>query len=149
LSSHKHRTFASNPSKPSLEITRYHQGFLGKTQPSLDDLKPFLEIRKQHVLAALQWLVAHNRYYHDLEINHSLLSSWPAEFIPEQISANITYVDVSDHTEREGYVANLETDQCPPKKLATPSISAMLPRPPRQLNMDWHISSIKNQMSKT
>ena len=83
--------------------------WVGKTQPSSDDLKPFLEIRKQRVLAALQWLVAHNRYYHNLEINHSLLSSWPAEFIPEQISANISYIDVSDHTEREGYVANLET----------------------------------------
>ena len=83
--------------------------WVGKTQPSPEDLKPFLEIRKQKVLAALQWLVDHNRYYHDLRINHSLLSSWPAEFIPEQISTNITYIDGSDHTEREGYVANLET----------------------------------------
>ena len=83
--------------------------WVGKTQPSREDLKPFLEIRKQQVLAALQWLVDHNRYYHDLKINHSLLSSWPAEFIPDQISTNITYIDVSDHTEREGYVANLET----------------------------------------
>lgn len=69
-------------------------------------MKPFLQIRKNQVLVALLWLVAPNRHYHDLTINHSLLSSWPAEFIPEQISANI---DVSDHTEREGYVANLET----------------------------------------
>jgi hypothetical protein len=69
-------------------------------------LKPFLKIRKHRVLAALLWLVAHNRHYHDLTINHSLLSSWPAEFIPDQISANI---ETSDHTEREGYVANLET----------------------------------------
>jgi hypothetical protein len=83
--------------------------WVGKLQPSPDDLKPFLKIRKHQVLAALLWLVTHNRYYHDLTINHSLLSSWPAEFIPEQISANITYIEVSDHTEREGYVANLET----------------------------------------
>jgi hypothetical protein len=44
---------------------------------------------------------------HDLRINHSLLSSWPAEFIPEQISTNIP--NLHNHTEREGYVANLET----------------------------------------
>ncbi|KAN0069377.1 hypothetical protein V8E54_012392 [Elaphomyces granulatus] len=83
--------------------------WVGKLQPSLDDLKPFLKIRKHRVLAALLWLVAHNRHYHDLTINHSLLSSWPTEFIPEQISAHMTHIEISDHTEREGYVANLET----------------------------------------
>jgi hypothetical protein len=83
--------------------------WVGKLQPSSDDLKPFLKIRKRQVLAALLWLVGHNRYYHDLRINYSLLSSWPVEFVPEQISANITYIDVSDYSEREGYVANLET----------------------------------------
>jgi hypothetical protein len=55
-------------------------------------------------------LVAHNCHYSDLTINHSLLSSWPEEFIPSQISANITQVDASDHSEREGYVASLESD---------------------------------------
>jgi hypothetical protein len=52
--------------------------WVGKCQPSTaDDLKPFWEIRKEKVLAALQWLVAHNCHYRDLRINHSLLSSWP------------------------------------------------------------------------
>ena len=83
--------------------------WVGKLQPSPEDMKPFFNIRKHRVLAALLWLVAHNRHYHDLAINHSLLSSWPAEFIPEQISANMTHIETSDHTEREGYVANLET----------------------------------------
>jgi hypothetical protein len=84
--------------------------WVGKCQPMADDLKPFLEIRKSRVLSALEWLVAHNCHYNDLTINYSLLSSWPEEFIPSQISANITQVDVSDHSEREGYVANLESD---------------------------------------
>jgi hypothetical protein len=39
-----------------------------------------------------------------------LLSSWPEQFIPEQISANVTPLQGSDHNEREGYVANLESD---------------------------------------
>jgi hypothetical protein len=71
---------------------------VGKLQPLPDDLNPFFNIRKHQVLAALLWLVALNRHYHDL-----ILSFWPTEFIPGQISA------ISDHTEREGYVANLET----------------------------------------
>ena len=57
--------------------------WVGKLQPSPEDMKPFFNIRKHRVLAALLWLVAHNRHYHDLAINHSLLSSWPTEFIPE------------------------------------------------------------------
>jgi hypothetical protein len=84
--------------------------WVGKCQPCTEDLKPFLQIRREKVLTALQWLVAHNSQYRDLTINHGLLSSWPEEFIPSQITANISYIDRPDHTEREGYVANLETD---------------------------------------
>ena len=84
--------------------------WVGKCQPTPDDLKPWLEIRKSRVLSALQWLVAHHCHYSDLSINHSLLSSWPEQFIPSQISANITRLDASDHKEREGYVASLKSD---------------------------------------
>jgi hypothetical protein len=45
-----------------------------------------------------------------LAINYPLLSSWPDEFIPSQISLNIASLDGSDYHEREGYVADLETD---------------------------------------
>jgi hypothetical protein len=75
-----------------------------------DDFKPFLRIRKNKVLAALQWLVSHNYHYEDVNINHSLLSSWAEDFIPPQISANISYMNDSDHSEREGYVVNLEKE---------------------------------------
>jgi hypothetical protein len=84
--------------------------WVGKCQPSEDDLKPYLRLRKIHVLRALQWLVAHNKNYHDLAINYPLLSSWPDEFVPPQIAANITFLNESDHNEREGYTASLETD---------------------------------------
>jgi hypothetical protein len=78
--------------------------WMGKCTP---DLNPFLVIRKKRVLSALQWLVVHHSQYHDITVNHS---SWPEEFIPEQISANITPMLTSDHSEREGYVANLQSD---------------------------------------
>jgi hypothetical protein len=48
--------------------------------------------------------------YCDSQVNHSLLSSWPPDFIPSQISASISYVDGSDHSELEGWVADLEDD---------------------------------------
>jgi hypothetical protein len=54
--------------------------------------------------------VRNNHYYHDLIINYSLLSSWPDDFIPSQISDNISYINDPDHAEREGYVANLEPE---------------------------------------
>ena len=84
--------------------------WVGKCQPSEDDLKPYLLLRKNHVLRALQWLVAHNKNYDDLAINYPLLTSWPDEFIPPLIARNITYLNEPDHKEREGYVAGLETD---------------------------------------
>jgi hypothetical protein len=49
--------------------------WVGRTQPSPHDFSPFLTIRKNKVLSALQWLVRNNHYYHDLIINYSLLSS--------------------------------------------------------------------------
>jgi serine/threonine protein kinase len=84
--------------------------WIGKCAPSTTDLKPFLVIRKKRVLSALQWLIEHHCHYHDITVNHSLLSSWPDEFIPEQISANITSMLTSDHSEREGYIANLQSN---------------------------------------
>ena len=73
--------------------------WVGKCQPSEDDLKPYLLLRKNRVLRALQWLVAHNKNYDDLAINYPLLSSWPDEFIPPQIATNVTYLNEPDHKE--------------------------------------------------
>jgi len=84
--------------------------WVGKCQPSPDDLKPFLQIRKNKVLCALQWLVSNHCHYRDLMINYPLLASWPEDFIPSQISVNVSHLDVPDHSEREGYIADLESD---------------------------------------
>ena len=84
--------------------------WVGKCQPCSEDLKPFLQIRKNKVLCALQWLVSNNCHYRDLMVNYPLLASWPEDFIPSQISINVSHLDVPDHSEREGYVANLESD---------------------------------------
>ncbi|KAN0083232.1 hypothetical protein V8E54_002320 [Elaphomyces granulatus] len=84
--------------------------WVGKCQPSSDDLKPFLQIRKNKVLCALQWLVSNHCHYRDLMVNYPLLASWPEDFIPSQISIHVSHLDVPDHSKRESYVANLESD---------------------------------------
>ncbi|PVH68338.1 hypothetical protein DL98DRAFT_380514, partial [Cadophora sp. DSE1049] len=50
--------------------------WLGDRAPANADLKPFLQVRKDKVLAALQYLVRHNHLYHDLTINHAMIDSW-------------------------------------------------------------------------
>jgi hypothetical protein len=68
-----------------------------------------LRVRKEKVLAALQYLVQHNHLYHDLTINHAIIDSWNEEFIPPEIRDNIICLGSSDHHEREGYTVSLHT----------------------------------------
>jgi ribosomal protein L32 len=44
--------------------------WLGKTLPSIAELKPLLQVRKAEVLAALEFLVTHNPLYRHVRINH-------------------------------------------------------------------------------
>jgi hypothetical protein len=74
--------------------------WLGKRSPVDADLKPFLQVRKDKVLAALQYLVQHNHLYRDLTINYSMIDSWSKDFIPPEIRDNIICLGSSDHHER-------------------------------------------------
>ena len=94
---------------PELRLDNLIKVFwLGKCKPTNQDLKPFLQVWKDKVLAALQYLVQNNHLYHDLAINHSMIESWPADFIPPEITNNITCLESPDHHEREGYTVSLE-----------------------------------------
>ncbi|KAH6691789.1 hypothetical protein BKA61DRAFT_742496 [Leptodontidium sp. MPI-SDFR-AT-0119] len=83
--------------------------WLGKRAPVDADLRPFLQVRKDKVLAALQYLVGHNHLYRDLTINYDLMDGWNADFIPPEIWDNIICLGDSDHHEREGYTVSLQT----------------------------------------
>ena len=83
--------------------------WLGKHPPTNRDLKPFLQVRKDKVLTALQYLVQHNHLYHDLTINHAMIEDWADEFIPPQITDNVICLAEPDHGEREGYTVSLES----------------------------------------
>lgn len=73
------------------------------------DLHPFALIRKQKVLAALQWLRENNPLYGDIVIDHALLETWRDEFVPIEISERVLQCG-SDHTEKQGYAADLEAE---------------------------------------
>src|SRR5436190_4665185 len=93
---------------PELRLNNLIKVFwLGKRIPENADLKPFLQVRKDKVLAALQYLVQHNPLYQDLTINHEIMNNWNDNFIPSEIRENIICLENSDHHEREGYTAEL------------------------------------------
>ncbi len=95
---------------PALKLHNMIRVFwLGKSPPTNTDLRPFLNVRKDKVLAALLYLVQNNHLYHDLMINHDMIEGWPEEFIPPEIADNITCVENPDHHEREGYIVSLES----------------------------------------
>ena len=96
---------------PELRLDNLIKVFwLGKRAPVDADLKQFLQVRKDKVLAALEYLVQHNYLYHDLAINHAMMDTWSVEFIPPEIRDNIVCLGSSDHHEREGYTVSLQTD---------------------------------------
>ena len=83
---------------PELRLDNLIKVFgLGKHPPTNGDLKPFLQVRKDKVLTALQYLVQHNHLYHDLTINYTMMASWPDDFIPPEIADNITCLKDSSY----------------------------------------------------
>jgi hypothetical protein len=97
---------------PSPELTLHSLikvFWLGARPPVDSGLNPFLLVRKAKVLAALQYLVQHNRLYRRLTINRPMIGDWADDFIPPELQDNIIFLDESDHHEREGYTVNLHT----------------------------------------
>jgi Domain of unknown function (DUF6570) len=85
--------------------------WFGDRPPVADDLKPYLEVRKEVVFRALQWLRLHNQLYRHITINRDLLDRWADSFIPPELQDSIVH-SRSDHEEREGYAADLEVGNC-------------------------------------
>ncbi len=47
----------------------------GKTSPQPEQLSGFVSIWKHRIIEALQWLVANNPLYENIQINHRLLET--------------------------------------------------------------------------
>jgi hypothetical protein len=82
--------------------------WFSKTAPTSDDLRPYLEVRKEVVYNALQWLCHHNELYSQITVNNELLDSWPDSFILGDLQDSVVCA-VDDLDEREGYAADLAT----------------------------------------
>jgi hypothetical protein len=81
----------------------------GKTEPTMDDLKPFVEIRKAKVIQALLWLCEHNPLYKAVEINHELINQWSESFVPPVLQEAVVYVpEDRDSDERGTYSGDME-----------------------------------------
>ncbi len=63
------------------------------------------------VIEALQWLVANNLLYENIQFNHHLLETWEDKFIPFGIMDNIVHYNINQH-ECEGYATDLNDGNC-------------------------------------
>ena len=76
-----------------------------RDRPTMEDLRPWLRIRKSVVLEALRYLHGHNHLYQNIRLNDDLLSQWPDEFIPETLIRTATTMEPESCQEstRHGY----------------------------------------------
>jgi hypothetical protein len=81
----------------------------GKTKPTVDDLKPFVQVRKEKVIRALLWLCKHNTLYKSVRINHELVNQWSESFIPRVLQEEVVGVpEAKDSNERGTYAGDME-----------------------------------------
>ena len=81
----------------------------GKKEPTVDDLKPFVEVRKEKVIRALLWLCENNTLYKSVQINHELIDQWAESFIPPVLQEAIIHVpEDRDSDERGTYAGDME-----------------------------------------
>src|SRR6266850_4163261 len=81
----------------------------GKTEPTVDDLKPFVEVRKTKVIRALLWLCEHNPLYRSFQINHELINQWEDSFIPSVLQEAVVHVPEDRYSDERGaYSGDIE-----------------------------------------
>ncbi|KAJ5751423.1 uncharacterized protein N7511_008388 [Penicillium nucicola] len=98
---------------PELQFTELVKVFwMGRQPPKDADLRPFLIVRKNRVLAALQYLIQHNPLYQDVTISHSTMENWPDDFVPSALQQDIICLDETDLDERAGYSVDLRGGNC-------------------------------------
>lgn len=68
-----------------------------------------MSIQEYCIIGALQWLMANNSLYEDIQINYHLLETWEDKFISSNIMDSIVYCD-SDQHKRKNYATDLNDD---------------------------------------
>lgn len=77
-----------------------------KTSPQPEQLKRFVNIQKYHIIRVLNWLIANNLLYKNIEINQRLINIWKDKFISSGIINNMVHCN-PDHYKSVGYVVDL------------------------------------------
>ncbi|RIB03750.1 hypothetical protein C2G38_1889163, partial [Gigaspora rosea] len=96
-------TFVQNPSSlatilplPIYRLCDYLKViFVGQEQPSDEQLKKVLRVRKQKIADALNWLMKHNVLYKNVKLDEMTLNSLPENEIPSALKATTTIVDIN------------------------------------------------------
>lgn len=79
---------------------------VGKTSLQPKKLREFVSIQKYHIISILNWLVANNLLYKNIEINYHLLNTWENKFISFGITENMIYCNFN-YYKRVSYVVDL------------------------------------------
>ena len=66
--------------------------WVGKRNAFYKDLAAFLEIRKTVVLQVLHCLINFHSGYADIQVNNTLIDSWPSSFIPDTSRDTISHI---------------------------------------------------------
>lgn len=74
----------------------------------MDDLKPFIGVRKEKVIRALLWLCEHNMLYKSVQINHELINQWAESFIPPVLQEVVVHTPEDRGDERGTYAGDME-----------------------------------------
>jgi hypothetical protein len=88
------------PSSETIQIL-----FIGKSQPTMVDLKKLFNVRRQKIEHALKWLIANNHLYAHCKISRDNLLSLPEDDVPNFVLNNIERVlsDDLNFQEPKGY----------------------------------------------
>lgn len=96
---------------PSTEL-QFHDHikivWVGDKDPTTEDFKPFVEVRKEKVIRALLWLCEHNPLYKHVQINRELINRWADNFIPPVLREGIVNLrEKEDSAERGTYAGDM------------------------------------------
>ncbi|RIB26684.1 hypothetical protein C2G38_1915837, partial [Gigaspora rosea] len=68
--------------------------FVGQEQPSREQLKKVLRVRKGKIATALEWLMNHNILYKNIKLDRATLESLPKDEIPTALLATTVIVNI-------------------------------------------------------
>ena len=100
------------PRPPEILASVISLTFIGRGNLPRSRLRSLFKVRRKHVLRAILWLKAHNKYYCNIKVDHTVLAQLPDDDVPEQIISIVRQTqDVGVvESERAGIIDNDDDD---------------------------------------